>query len=525
MPPPGLFSHPFCCCCVIDIFFPVSIVDLLQHSPPDFQYGDVGTSGTSIWAWSFPLFVDKWSNFSDVIWKGQQELVARFGSKKFEIDPVHWPRGKKVMCDEEEMRAFFNTSTGELIRDVFGSEVFTKGPGGGDSQPDFLLKIQNEHLPFEFKTSGTMTIRDFSKEYQRCRVRFKGESQVLKLAKQIHSYLRMHKVKVGVLTNYETTFFFRVHVDDERGEGLLVSERIEKKNLLLTLGSFLMFDEPLKWNPPDLKPEQEKGGGGKGGGGKSGGGQGGGGKSGGGSSSLLSPPPSSSPSPSTPPSSSPSLSTPPYSSPSPCVLSTPPSSSPSLSTPPFSPSPFFLTTSPSPTPPPSTPPSSLLTPPSSPLSPPIVSCMNDMPLGTGACGIVYQVTLNGSPVALKIANLSRNERAMHEFANEITLYEALAEVQGEIIPQLVWHGPLDGRGWYGIATTLCDPQHLATEEEKRVVLGRLAQLGVVHQDVREENFVRSPQGQLFVIDFGQSYIEEGEEGEEEREWGKLIHTN
>jgi len=132
---------------------------------------------------------------------------------------------------------------------------------------------------------------------------------------------------------------------------------------------------------------------------------------------------------------------------------------------------------------------------------------NPVPLGAGACGIVYKATLDGSPVALKIANLSRNNRAMHEFANEIALYEALTEVQGEIIPQLVWYGPLDdGRG-YGIATTLCDPQHLATEDEKSAVLRRLAELGVVHEDIREENFVRSPQGQLFVIDFGQSWLE------------------
>ena len=134
-----------------------------------------------------------------------------------------------------------------------------------------------------------------------------------------------------------------------------------------------------------------------------------------------------------------------------------------------------------------------------------------MPLGSGACGIVYEATLNGSPVALKIANLHQDNRAKQEFKNEIFMYEELAEVQGEIIPHLVWHGPLNERGWYGIATTLCNPEHLATEEEMSVVLRRLGELGVVHEDIREANFVRSPQGQLFVIDFGQSWFEKGRE--------------
>ena len=131
---------------------------------------------------------------------------------------------------------------------------------------------------------------------------------------------------------------------------------------------------------------------------------------------------------------------------------------------------------------------------------------NPVPLGAGACGVVYEANLDGSPVALKIANISRNSRTTQELANEIHLYEVLAEVQGEIIPHLVWHGHLDERGWYGIATTLCNPQHFATEDEMSTVLGRLAQLGVVHEDIREENFVRSPQGHLFVIDFGQSRL-------------------
>jgi hypothetical protein len=81
---------------------------------------------------------------------------------------------------------------------------------------------------------------------------------------------------------------------------------------------------------------------------------------------------------------------------------------------------------------------------------------------------------------------------MCEFLNELSVYRELAKIQGEIIPQLLWHGYLDAEGWYGIAITLCDPEHGATEEEKRRVLERLSQLGVDHGDVCDENFARSP---------------------------------
>jgi len=103
---------------------------------------------------------------------------------------------------------------------------------------------------------------------------------------------------------------------------------------------------------------------------------------------------------------------------------------------------------------------------------------------------------------------ARNPLSLYELENEVSVYAHLMEVQGQVIPHLLWHGYLDDEKWYGIATTLCVPKHDATEEEKRRVLERLSQMGVAHEDghFRDANFVRSLQGQLFAIDFGRCTI-------------------
>ena len=186
--------------------------------------------------------------------------------------------------------------------------------------------------------------------------------------------------------------------------------------------------------------------------------------------------------------------------------------------------PSFLTLPSSPPTPPSSPvtPSSpiapfhLLTPPSpassptlpnSPLLPSSTITANRELLGDGAVGIVYGAVFNDTGVALKIADLSKDSRAMREFQNEVLIYNYLAGAQGEIIPHLVWCGYLDNeREWYGIATMRCIPEHDASKEEKREVVEKLSQFGVEHGDVRDDNFVRSPDGQLFIIDFGLSRL-------------------
>ena len=71
----------------------------------------------------------------------------------------------------------------------------------------------------------------------------------------------------------------------------------------------------------------------------------------------------------------------------------------------------------------------------------------------------------------------------------------------------MWCGYLDKEHeCYEIATTRCFPAHGASEEEKRKVVEKLSQFGVEHGDVRDDNFVRSPEGQLFIIDFGLSEL-------------------
>lgn len=128
-------------------------------------------------------------------------------------------------------------------------------------------------------------------------------------------------------------------------------------------------------------------------------------------------------------------------------------------------------------------------------------------IGAGACGVVYEGVLNGERIALKVVN-GRDEGALAELSHEVKIYEHLKDVQGKIIPHLLWNGGFSfhGQDCRGIATSLCIPDATYTKKEKKDTLEVLYQNGVDHGDVRKANFVRSPVGKLFLIDFGRSEI-------------------
>ena len=326
----------------------------------------------------------------------------------------------------------------------------------------FIFILKRHRIPVEYKTPKSMPS---SQE-------FRVSSPFIK---QIYSYMSICGVGHGVLSNYEETYFFFA-----RDDGcLLVSNAVGKDKIMETLAVFLSLPPP-KWkfeHPKTLVDDSSSGNSNSSCSGSTGGDNTSGSNGGGGSefttlSHIIS-------------------TTPPFS-----PLSTPPSSS--------TPSPPLTL--------PATPLGSLLTSPTKKIK----ITTNGRLIGAGAVGMVYEATLETDhthhPVAFKISNISQNSRARAEFQNEISMFKYLREAQGEIIPNLLWHGYLLGdENWYGIATTLCSPEHNASEEEKREVLERLSQYGVNHEDVRDENFVRSPEGQLFIIDFGLSSLKNCEQ--------------
>ena len=60
--------------------------------------------------------------------------------------------------------------------------------------------------------------------------------------------------------------------------------------------------------------------------------------------------------------------------------------------------------------------------------------------------------------------------------------------------------------------TLCLPADSSTAEEKKKILQTLREKGVFHKDIQGENFLRSFDGKLLIIDFGRYVIQEKMEG-------------
>jgi hypothetical protein len=126
-------------------------------------------------------------------------------------------------------------------------------------------------------------------------------------------------------------------------------------------------------------------------------------------------------------------------------------------------------------------------------------------IGSGAGGIVYEAFIDGKPVALKVVNVNDKVK-FSQLLNEVAIYNHLRDIQGIYIPKLLCHGYLMNKDFYAIAMTLCSPMYYSTDEEKKNILKALCERGVFHQDIRNANFVRSIDGKLFILDFGQCIL-------------------
>jgi len=137
-------------------------------------------------------------------------------------------------------------------------------------------------------------------------------------------------------------------------------------------------------------------------------------------------------------------------------------------------------------------------------------------LGTGICGPVYKGWWRGTGgvtvVAVKGATAPHLQQLLRQ---EVEVYQQLQELQGTSIPKLLAHGPgLNGIGYFLVlqflpGTALFPSTHgeqPPIRDAAAAALGAVHACGVLHGDVRADNFIVQPGGQVWVIDFTHAMV-------------------
>ena len=131
-------------------------------------------------------------------------------------------------------------------------------------------------------------------------------------------------------------------------------------------------------------------------------------------------------------------------------------------------------------------------------------------LGEGRTGTVFKAILHGEMVALKICDLWKHPDYEEELLNEVEVYHALKDLQGNCIPRFKGAGYTAG-GLFAIATEIVgspleDVSSLSGEEHLviQTALSSIHDHGFVHNDIRKGNILIKRNGSqfsAFFIDF------------------------
>ncbi|KAJ3025252.1 UNVERIFIED_CONTAM: putative protein serine/threonine kinase [Siphonaria sp. JEL0065] len=127
-------------------------------------------------------------------------------------------------------------------------------------------------------------------------------------------------------------------------------------------------------------------------------------------------------------------------------------------------------------------------------------------IGVGATGQVIQ--LKDSKIVLKHCDSHNNHDGFDMLKKEIAIYEYLSNLNLEFIPR--YHGVCEFYGQYFLALDFIDGIHCDWRVDKILkrqlskILRRLKSVGVFHDDLRPENVLLTPNGDIKLIDFGKA---------------------
>ena len=128
----------------------------------------------------------------------------------------------------------------------------------------------------------------------------------------------------------------------------------------------------------------------------------------------------------------------------------------------------------------------------------------DTVLGEGRSK-VYLDYYGSSRIALKVADIAKNEEKLQELLNEVSVYEQLSGLQGNGIPRFFFHGFVEDV-LYCVGVSICGTvANEFTEQQKRKLLETLKSIheaGILHNDIKKENILIDKSGNPYIIDFG-----------------------
>jgi predicted Ser/Thr protein kinase len=151
-------------------------------------------------------------------------------------------------------------------------------------------------------------------------------------------------------------------------------------------------------------------------------------------------------------------------------------------------------------------------------------------LGCGQTGRTFKAIFHGESVAMKAIDLFKEANLLRRIQREIDIYKKLIKIQERYIPKLICYGYYGyGMGYFMcvtiVGTTLnhhsidCNQRDMAFE-----ALRAIHSHGILHNDIQEENILVNEQGEIYIIDFGMSFITDNSEHfyEEECDLSNLL---